>query len=153
MSSLIKHPKDFYAGLMYASVGGAAAWIARDYTMGSAVRMGPAYFPTLLAILLIMVGVASLIRSFFHRGDAIVAFAWKELGLVLGSIVLFGLLVRVAGLAIGLILLVVVSAWASPLFKLKTAVLLAVLTTTASILVFVKGLGLPFAILGTWFAR
>ncbi|MBS1230859.1 MAG: tctB4 [Proteobacteria bacterium] len=153
MSSLIKHPKDFYAGLMYASVGAAAAWICRDYTMGSAVRMGPAYFPTLLAILLIMVGVASLIRSFFHRGEAIAAFAWKELGLVLGAIVLFGLLVRVAGLAIALILLVVISAWASQQFKLKTAVLLAVVTTAASILVFVKGLGLPFAILGTWFAR
>ena len=152
MSSLIKHPKDFYAGLMYASVGGAAAWIARDYTMGSAVRMGPAYFPTLLAILLIMVGVASLIRSFFQRGEGIKAFAWKELILVLGSIVLFGLLVRVAGLAIALILLVVISAWASPLFKLKTAILLALVTTAASILVFVKGLGLPFALIGSWFA-
>ena len=153
MSSLIKHPKDFYAGLMYASVGVAAAWIARDYTMGSAVRMGPAYFPTLLSVLLIMVGVASLIRSFFHRGEAIKAFAWKELGLVLGSIVLFGLLVRVAGLAVALVLLVVISAWASPLFKFKSAILLALVTTAASILVFVKGLGLPFAILGSWFAR
>lgn len=153
MSSLIKHPRDFYAGLMYALVGGAAAWICRDYTMGSAVRMGPAYFPTLLSILLIMVGAASLIRSFFHRGEGIKAFAWKELGLVLGSIVLFGLLVRVAGLAIALVLLVVISAWASPLFKFKTAIVLAAVTTAASIVVFVKGLGLPFAILGTWFAR
>ena len=151
MSTLIKHPKDFYAGLMYASVGAAAAWISRDYTMGSAVRMGPAYFPTLLSILLIMVGVASLIRSFFHQGDGIKAFAWKELGLVIGSIVLFGLLVRVAGLAPSLILLVVISAWASPEFKFKTALLLAVITTALSVLVFVKGLGLPFAILGTWF--
>ena len=153
MSSLIKHPRDFYAGLMYASVGTAAAWIARDYNMGSAVRMGPAYFPTLLAILLIMVGAASLIRSFFHRGEAIGAFAWKELALVIGSIVLFGLLVRGAGLAVALVLLVVISAWASPLFKFKSAVLLAGVTTAASIVVFVKGLGLPFAILGSWFAR
>ena len=152
MSSLIKHPKDFYAGLMYASVGAAAAWICRDYTMGSAVRMGPAYFPTLLSILLILVGVTSLIRSFFQRGEAIAAFAWKELGLVLGSIVLFGLLVRVAGLAIALVLLVVISAGASPLFKFKTALLLAVVTAALSALVFVKGLGLPFAIIGTWFA-
>jgi hypothetical protein len=153
MSSLIKHPKDFYAGLMYALVGAAAVWICRDYTLGSAVRMGPAYFPTLLSILLIMVGVASLIRSFFRRGEGIKPFAWKELSLVLGSIVLFGLVVRVAGLAIALVLLVVISAWASPLFKVKTAILLAVVTTALSLLVFVKGLGLPFAILGTWFAR
>jgi hypothetical protein len=153
MSSMIKHPRDFYAGLMYASVGAAAAWIARDYSMGSAVRMGPAYFPTVLSILLIVVGATSLIRSFFHQGDAIQAFAWREIGLVIGSIALFGVLVRVAGLAIALVLLVMISAWASPQFKFKTALLLAVVTTALSVAVFVKGLGLPFAILGSWFGR
>jgi hypothetical protein len=153
MSSPIKHPRDFYAGLMYAAVGVAAAWIARDYNMGSAVRMGPAYFPTLLSALLILVGSASLIRSFLHRGEGIKAFAWKEIGLIIGSLVLFGLLVRSAGLAPSLMLLVLVSAWASPDFRFKTALLLALATTALSVAVFVKGLGLPFSILGAWFGR
>jgi hypothetical protein len=151
MSSLIKHPKDFYAGLMYAAIGMGAVLIARGYNLGTSVRMGPGYFPTVLGALLILVGVISMIRAFFHDGEVIKTFSWKEICLVLGSTVLFGVLVRGAGLVPSLILLVLVSAWASDKFKLKTALLLAILTSVFSALVFVKGLGLPFAIIGPWF--
>lgn len=151
MGSMIKHPKDFYAGMMYFGVGAAAAYIARDYTMGSAVRMGPAYFPTLLAILLMIVGAISVVRSLLRKGENIKAFAWKEIGLIIGSIVLFGILVRSAGLGPALVLLVLLSAWASPQFKLRTALLLAAITSILCVLVFVTGLGLPFPILGSWF--
>ena len=151
MGTMIKHPKDFYAGMMYFSVGAAAAYIARDYTMGTAVRMGPAYFPTILAIMLMVVGAISVVRSFLRNGQNIDAFAWKEIGLIIGSIVLFGVLVRGAGLGPALLVLVLVSAWASPEFRLKTALLLALITTVLSVLVFVTGLGLPFPILGSWF--
>ena len=151
MSSLIKHPKDFYSGLMYAAIGGGAIAVAGGYNMGTSVRMGPGYFPTILGGLLVLVGVISMVRSFTHEGERIKTFSWKEIALVLGSVVLFGLLVRGAGLVPSLILMVVVSAWASDKFKIKTALLLAVLTSVFSALVFVKGLGLPFAIIGPWF--
>ena len=151
MSSLIKHPKDFYAGLMYAAIGAGAIIIARDYNMGTSVRMGPGYFPTLLGALLIIVGTLSMIRAFLRQGESIATFYWKEIFLVLGSVVLFGLLVRGAGLVPSLILLVLVSAWASEKFQIKLAVLLAILTSVFSALVFVKGLGLPFSIIGPWF--
>ena len=151
MSSLIKHPKDFYAGLMYAAIGAGAIVAARGYNMGTSVRMGPGYFPTMLGALLLLVGALSMIRAFIHEGEAIKAFYWKEILLVLGSVVVFGLLVRGAGLVPSLILLVIISAWASEQFKLKTALLSAILTSAFSALVFVKGLGLPFAIIGPWF--
>ena len=151
MSSFIKHPKDFYAGLMYAAIGVGAITVAQGYNMGTSVRMGPGYFPTMLGALLTLVGVVSMIRSFLHEGDIIKSFSWKEIFLVLGSVVLFGILVRGAGLVPSLILLVVSCAWASDKFKLKTALLLAILTSAFSALVFVKGLGLPFAIIGPWF--
>jgi len=155
MASIIKHPKDFYAGLMYASVGAIAFVIARNYNMGSSVRMGPAFFPTVLASLLMLAGTASIIRSFLYQGEAesIGRFAWRELALILGSIVLFGLIVRGAGLAPSLVLLVMISALASRKFRVKPAILLALVTTTLCAAVFVKGLGLPLAVFGTWFAR
>ena len=151
MSSLIKHPKDFYAGLMYATIGAAAVLIARDYNLGSSVRMGPGYFPTILGCLLFIVGSISMVRGFTKRGEAIEAFAWRNLFLVLGSVVLFGLTVRGAGLLLSLILLVFVSAFASSEFKLKTTLILAVVSSSLSALIFAKWLGLPFAIFGTWF--
>ena len=94
MGSLIKHPKDFYAGLMYAAIGLGAIFIARDYNLGSSVRMGPGYFPTVLGGLLALVGFVSIARSFLRVGEAIEPFFWKGIILVLGSAVLFGLLAR-----------------------------------------------------------
>lgn len=152
MGSIIKHPKDFFAGLMYTAIGSGAIAVASGYNLGTSVRMGPGYFPTVLGALLVLVGTISMVRAFLHTGDAIKPFFWKEIILVLGSVVLFGLLVRGAGLVPSLILLVIASAWASDKFNIKTAVLLAVLTSVFSALVFVKGLGLPFAIIGPWFA-
>ena len=43
--ALIRHPKDFWAGVLFIVLGGGACLIALDYTMGSAGRMGPGYFP------------------------------------------------------------------------------------------------------------
>jgi len=151
MSSLIRHPKDFFAGLMYAAIGIGAILVARNYNFGTSVRMGPGYFPTILGGLLVLVGVISMIRAFTREGERIKSISWKEIVLVLGSVALFGVLVRGAGLVPSLILLVLISAWASDKFKLKTALLLAILTSAFSTLVFVKGLGLPFSIIGPWF--
>jgi len=149
----IKHPKDFWAGILYLAVGGAAALTSMRYGMGSAVRMGPGYFPTVLGLLLALIGLASLVRSFFRRGEAITPFAWRALALVLGGILLFGLLVGGAGLVPALLLLVVMSAWASVYFKLKTTLILAACTTVFSVVVFVKALGVPLQVLGSWFGK
>jgi len=155
MSSIIKHPKDFYAGLMYAAVGGVAALIATRYNFGSNVRMGPGYFPMVLSLLLVAAGVASMARSFLRKGESekIAPFAWREIALVLGSVVLFGVIVRGAGLAPSLILLLLISAYASRRFSFKASVVLALASTVLSVLVFVKGLGLPLAAFGSWFGR
>ena len=149
----IRNSKEFYAGLIFFSFGVLAVLLAHGLPMGTAMRMGPGYFPTMLGGLLTLVGVVSMIRSFLHQGERIAAFSWKEIVLVLGSVVLFGVLVRGAGLVPSLIVLVVTSASASEKFRIRTALLLAVLTSVFSALVFVKGLGLPFALVGRWFAN
>ncbi len=54
----IKSPKDFWAGLMFIGFGGFfMIWALTHYQMGSAVRMGPAYFPAVLGGLLALLGV------------------------------------------------------------------------------------------------
>ena len=151
MSSLIKHPKDFYAGLMYASIGAGVVLIARDYNIGTSVRMGPGYFPIILGTLLILVGSISMIRSFFHHGTSIPRFVWRDIFLILGSVIVFGLTFRGAGLLPSLFVMVVICAYASSEFRLRTAVLLAAGSAIFSALVFVKGLGMPLAIIGPWF--
>lgn len=53
----IRSQKNFAAGLLYIAIGAAFAVGATNYNMGSADRMGPAYFPFWLGLLLALIGV------------------------------------------------------------------------------------------------
>jgi len=151
LPSFIRDPKDFWSGVIFIFFGLAAVLIGRDYAMGSAGRMGPAYFPTILGGLLALLGAISVIRSTIRTGgEEIGKFAIKEAFLVLLAVVLFGVLVRGAGLFIATIVLVMLSGYASSSFKWKPFLAVAVGMAIFSCLVFVKGLGLPMPILGPW---
>jgi hypothetical protein len=151
--SAIRSPKDFWAGLIYLGIGLGAVYIAQDYPMGTAVRMGPGYFPTVLGSMLALIGLIALARSLLRPGESIGRLAWREALLVLGATVVFGLLVRGAGLALSLIVLVVISAYASKQFRLRTSVLLALGLAVFSVLVFIKGLGIPLPLWGSWLVK
>jgi len=65
----IKNPKDFWAGLMFIGTGVFFAVFAyANYQMGTAVRMGPAYFPFLLGGLLAFLGLLVFIEGFALEG-------------------------------------------------------------------------------------
>jgi putative tricarboxylic transport membrane protein len=148
---MIRSTKDFWSGVLYIFFGSVALFVGRDYGMGTALKMGPAYFPSLLGGLLIVVGAISVIRSFLVQGTPIGRFALKQLAIVVGSVILFGAIVRGAGLAIALPLLAMVSASASIRFRWAPSILMAAGLTVFCILVFVKGLGVPLPLLGSWF--
>lgn len=147
---MIRNPKDFWSGVLFVIIGGASFGIARHYPMGSTTRMGPSYFPSVLGALLVLIGLITLVRGLVTHGERIVGLAWKPALYVTGATLLFGLLMRGAGLAPAIIVLVVLSAWASKHFSWTAAVSLAVLLTVFSILIFVKALGLPMPVLGGW---
>lgn len=151
MNSLIRNPKDFWAALIYLAIGLGAIYMGWDLKMGTGLQMGPAYFPTVLGALLSFIGLISLIRSFLGKGEPIPAFAWKPLLLITAATVVFGLLVRGAGLAIALPLFVIMTAFASVKFRWGPTLVLAVVATVFCALVFVKGLGVPLPIIGRWF--
>ena len=147
---MIRNPKDFWTGLIYIFFGSSAILIARDYSMGTAIKMGPAYFPTILGGLLLAIGVISVIRSFVIPGPAIGAFAIKGLVLVTVSVVVFGFVVRGLGVAIALPLLIIVSAYGSTRFRWRPTLLMAAGLTIFCVFVFLKGLGIPLPIIGPW---
>ncbi|NTV57587.1 MAG: tripartite tricarboxylate transporter TctB family protein [Deltaproteobacteria bacterium] len=153
MNPIARNAKDFWTGVIYLFVGSGAFILSRDYGMGTAVKMGPAYFPTLLSLLLMVIGIISVIRSFLKSGTPIGVVAWKGLLLIVASTLLFGMIVRGAGLILALPLLVIVSALASTRFSWKTSLLEAAGITVFCILVFLKGLGVPLPILGSWFGN
>ncbi|MBM4296356.1 MAG: tripartite tricarboxylate transporter TctB family protein [Deltaproteobacteria bacterium] len=148
---MIRSSRDFWSGLIYIFFGVSAMAVARDYGMGTGAKMGPAYFPTILGALLVVIGVISIVRSFTLHGAPIGAFAFKGLVLVCAPVLLFGIIVRGAGLAVALPLLVVISAAASVHFRWRTTLVMAAGLTIFCALVFLKGLGIPLPVVGPWF--
>lgn len=150
LSSLVRNPKDFWAGLIYTFIGSGAVVIASDYGMGRALKMGPGYFPTFLGGVLTLIGVISLIRSFVTKGEPVGGFAVKVTILLIAATLLAGLLLRNAGIAIALPILVVISAYASIKFRWLPTLALAAGLTLFCIAVFIKGLSIPLPIIGRW---
>jgi hypothetical protein len=149
--TFIRHPKDFWTGIIFLFVGLAAVIIGRDYAMGTAGRMGPAYFPTILGALLALIGVAAVVRSFFSVGEPVGKLAVKETILILSAVVLFGFLIRGGGLVIAVFAVVLISGYASAKFQWRSAIPLAAGLALSAVLIFIKLLGLPIAIFGPWF--
>jgi len=146
-----KDLRDFWAGLLYLIIGVAALYMAGDYEMGTAVSMGPGYFPKVLSGLLVLIGAISLIRSFMVEGEPLQGFAFSKIIFVTLSIVAFALLVEGAGLAIAVIAVFFISALASRFFNWKFTLGIALGAAVFCSLVFVKGLGIPLPIFGSWF--
>ena len=145
---MIKNPKDFWSGVMFASIGFAFAIIVKvyEYPMGTSSRMGAGYFPFVLGIIMGVIGIVILIQSFASAGPPISKFAWKPLFWILGGVVLFGLIAKIAGLAVSIVALVVVSSYGGDEFKIKEVVISSVILAVFSVGVFVYGLKLPFPI-------
>jgi hypothetical protein len=149
----IRNPKDFWTGAIFMATGGAAVVLGRDYPFGTAFKMGPGYFPTVLGALLTIVGLFTVLRGLLRPGTAVGALAYRELFLVLTATVLFGALLRNAGLIVAVTLLVLGSAYASRYFRWGTAVALGAGMAAFCVLVFVKALGMPIPVLGPWFGQ
>jgi hypothetical protein len=199
----IKSQKDFWSGLMFIGSGlFFALWAMEFYQMGTAVRMGPAYFPTVLGFLLVVLGAIVLLQSVtaepegdqavhtpFNIIDLVIAFGiyavliflsvksgfasewailsativvslltmWfrpdaKPLVLITAATIFYGYLMKPLGLVIATAALVFISALGGHEFKWKEVSILFIILILFSVLVFVKGLTLPFPIWPEYFS-
>ncbi|KQP13537.1 tripartite tricarboxylate transporter TctB family protein [Pseudorhodoferax sp. Leaf267] len=153
----IKSRKDFASGLMFIAAGGAFAIGATEYTVGSAARMGPGYFPLLLGSLLALGGVFVLLGSLTAQrtdGGLIGRIAWKPMLLIVGANLVFGILlggiqtlgVPAMGLIAAIFAVVIISSMAGDRFVFRGALVLALILAVGSYLTFVVGLSLQFQV-------
>jgi hypothetical protein len=148
----IRHQKDFFSGVMFFALGLAFVGLAQKYAIGTASRMGPGYFPTVLGALLAVLGLAIAIkgltagdRSGDRDGD-VARLHFGPLVIVLGAVLLFGALLRPAGLVAAALTLIGTAAYASHEFSLREVVPLALVLVALVLAVFVWGLGMVIPI-------
>jgi hypothetical protein len=144
MALKIRSIKDFSAGLMFIGIGGLFGIGANQYPMGTAVRMGPAYFPSILGWGTVALGLFVLIQSFMVDDEPPKPVAWRPLILVIGSVCAFAALINTGGLITATIVLIIVAALAGHEFRWKDALISAALLSLTVWAIFDKALGLPF---------
>jgi len=142
----IRNPKDFWAGLLFVGLGIFALILGSNYTLGTAARMGPGYFPRILGLLLILLGAIIVLNGLRGRGEGIPPYKWRPLLVVLGSVVLFGFIVAKLGVAISTVILIVTASAASHEFRPREAVMSGVLLAALAVGVFIVGLSLQLPI-------
>ena len=140
----IKSPKDFWAGLMFIAFGLFFLVVARNYQMGSAVRMGPAYFPTVLGAIMAILGGIVFFQSLVIEGPPVPKLSFKPVFYISLALVIFGYTLKPLGFVLSLVILIFVCAFGGHEFKAKEVSILTVVLIIFSVLVFVKGLTLPF---------
>jgi len=100
----VTNGKDFWAGLMFIAFGLGFMLVSQTYPMGTAVRMGPAYFPTVLGGILAVLGAAIFLRAFVsHLSSSLRVFPFRfwlvVVGLALGTVAFYTQATRDAGMA------------------------------------------------------
>ncbi len=149
----IRNHRDFGAGIMYIVIGLFFAILATQYQMGTAAKMGPGYFPFWLGLLMTLLGVLVLLRSFSAKAiiEKIPPFNWRIIGLITGSVLIYGILLPKMGFLVSVVALVFMSASASHEFHWKGTLVNAIFLTAFTYSVFVLGLKLQFPLLPVFF--
>ena len=160
---MIKSQKDFYSGLMFAGVGAAFATGSTNYSIGSAARMGPGYFPLVLGVLLTVLGTAIAFKATVvetEDGDPVGRWGWRPLFFVLMANFVFGVLlaglptlgVPAMGLVVAIYGLTFIAALGSTEFRAKEVFVLATVLAAGSYAAFVWALKLQFPVWPTFIA-
>lgn len=144
MKTRLTQNKDFLAGLLMICVGAVGFYMALNYPFGSSLRMGPGYFPRVLAGLLIAFGVWIGLRGLRSGEKVEGVWGWKPLALITLALVSFGWLMEAVGLVPSLVVLFFVSAYAGHEFKFKEVLILTAVMIVFAYGVFIEGLNMPY---------
>jgi putative tricarboxylic transport membrane protein len=147
----IRRPKDFLTGIMFAVIGVGVIVIARDYPFGTARQMGAGFFPMVLAGLLLCFAAVLIVRSLFGERERIGDFAVGPALYVLGSALLFSLLLRPAGMLIAIVVMVALASQAKRTLSPAKSLLVGAILAAGSAILFVYLLDQNLPLLGTWF--
>ena len=110
----LSNNKQFLSGLMFLFIGGVAIFIAQDYPMGTALRMGPGYFPIVLGGIIGLFGIYELVKGLLKPEPIVGNWSLRALIILPLSAVIFGVVMEKAGFVPAMIALIFASAAAGP---------------------------------------
>ncbi len=151
----IRNHRDFWSGVLFIVTGALFMVLSRQYQLGTAAKMGPGYFPTILGAMMAGLGLMILLGAMAPRAQQlkIERVDFKAILLVLIAVAVYAFTLPKLGFIVALFLLIGISSIASHEFSWKTTAISSVVLLIFSWLVFVKGLELQFPFLPAFLTR
>jgi hypothetical protein len=131
---------------MFCGFAVVALLASRGYSLGTAGKMGPGYFPLLLGAVLLGLGFILIGRSLMIDGEPMARLHVLPIAIIAFAVALFGVMIEPLGLVVTLAVLTMVTAWAGTDFRFGETAVLTIALIAFSIGVFVYLLGLPISI-------
>jgi hypothetical protein len=142
----IKGPQDLGAAVVFILIGIAGLVFGQELAFGTSAKMGPGYFPTILSILILALGVGLLIHAFIVSGPSIEPVQLRPIFFIVVSILAFGYLIALLGLAITAVIMTLFAAYARREVNLRENLWLGLGLALFAVLVFVYGLSQPLQV-------
>jgi hypothetical protein len=139
----VKSPQDFGAAALLVLIGTAGLVFGRGLAFGSASNMGPGYFPTILSVLILLLGIGIGVRALATEGPPIERMQLRPVAFIIAAVLLFGPLLQSVGLVITALALTAVAAFARPGAKPLETLALGAGLSAFVVLVFVYALHQP----------
>ncbi|QLH13021.1 tripartite tricarboxylate transporter TctB family protein [Paracoccus pantotrophus] len=132
--------RDSLAGIILLILAAFGLYLNSSNPVGTAGRMGPGYMPMVVFICLAVLGAGVLAVGLRGEPQRLARIAWRELGLIVVALVLFGALLQDFGMAASTVTLVVISGLADREQTLRGIAVLAAFLLFLCWLIFVWGL-------------
>ena len=146
-----RNNRDFFGGMTYIVTGAVGWWIALDYPFGSALRMGPGYFPIVLCGMMIAFGIAIILQGVNNKEKIKGNWSIRALVVLPLATAVFGWMMEETGFIPAMLVLIPLSAASGREFKWIEIVLLTIGLTIMCTGLFIYGLGLPYPLIkGMW---
>jgi hypothetical protein len=146
MKLTIRDSGGFVAGLLFLFVGSAAITIASAYPLGSALHMGPGYFPIVVGVLLVLVGATSALRATIVTTTGTERIAFRPLIVIGAAVVVFAGAIDRIGLVPTVFISALLACMAGPSPRIVESCLLAACLSIMAAGIFYYGLKLPFSL-------
>ena len=146
----VRNQQDLAAGLFLIAFALLARHFAADLAMGRLVRMGPGYLPTVLSWILAGIGVLIAARGFLTDGPRLEPWAWRPLIALSAALIAFALLLQGGGLVIAIFATTAIASLAAPGARPLPVLMLSVIMSVMSSVLFIWLLGLPLTIAPDW---
>ena len=134
------------AGFLVIALGCLALLAVGNLEIGAVNDMGPGYMPRVVALAIILFGLAMTVWAFLREHPSIPVLYWRPMAAISAATIAFGLAIDRLGMVVAVVVMTVIARLANSTSRYKEIPILAAALAACAVVVFILGLKLAIPI-------